>query len=208
MGIKAVIFDYGQVISLPQDPKTIDRLAERIGVEREKFEPVLWSLRGEYDRGTFSSREYYREILARFGITMNDASIDELVEIDLSSWKNINDETVALMKDIKSAGYILGILSNMSHEFLAWTRENVSVLSILDVGLFSCEVNLIKPEEAIFRKLLFMLDGIKSEELVFFDDIAENIKSARDLGIESFLWKDSETARRQLESLGVCCYQR
>ena len=202
MSIKAVVFDYGQVISLPQDPKVIDTLAKRVGAEREKFESILWSLRSEYDRGTINSKEYYRKIISRLGVSLDDDSIDEMVKIDLESWKNINTETVRLMEDVKKAGYTLGILSNMPYDFLAWARKNIPVFSLPHISLFSCELNLIKPEKAIYEALLSMLK-IESEELVFFDDKLENIKAAKAMGIKAILWESPESARRELLSLGI-----
>ena len=202
MEIKAVVFDYGQVISLPQDQKALDKLAGLCGVEREKFESVLWPLREEFDRGTINSREYYKNVLTQLGVHPDDRKIDQMVEIDLSSWKNINPETVILMEDVKRAGYTLGILSNMPHDFLTWARKNIPVFSLPHIGLFSCEVNLLKPEEAIYRKLLSLL-GTESGEVVFFDDIAENIKSAQAIGIKAILWETCKSARRELSLLGV-----
>lgn len=202
MGIKAVVFDYGQVISHPQDTRVIDRLAAKAGVPREQFEPPLWSLRGEYDRGTVTGREYYRKILSRLGVSMDDKSVDELLEMDHKSWRNINPGTVALMEDVKKAGYILGILSNMPHDFLAWARKNVPVFSLPQVSLFSCEAGLIKPEKAIYVKMLSLL-GVDGKEVAFFDDREENIISAKALGIEAFLFSTCENARRELSSLGV-----
>ena len=202
MDIKAVVFDYGQVISLPQDPKVIDALAGRIGVERDKFESLLWFLRREYDRGTVTAIEYYKELLSQLGVSMDDEAIAELIEIDLLSWKNIDSGTVALMEDVKKAGYILGILSNMPHDFLAWARKNIPVFSLPHIGLFSCELNLVKPEPAIYEKLLSM-SGVEAGELVFFDDNNENVRSAVSMGINAFLWESPEKARRDLSSLGV-----
>ena len=202
LSIKAVVFDYGQVISFPQDPKVIDQLAERVGVSRQVFEPLLWSLRGEYDRGVITAKEYYRNVLSQLKVVMDDKNLDEMITMDYESWKNINPGTVALMEDVKKAGYILGILSNMPHDFLAWARENIPVFSLPHIGIFSCEEKCIKPEEAIFRKLLSMAD-VKAEELVFFDDNAENVKSAGNLGIKAFIWESPENARRELLSLGV-----
>ena len=202
MSIKAVVFDYGQVISLPQDQTVIDRIAKRIGVEREKFEPLLWSLRGEYDRGTINAQDYYKQIISRLGVNVDDKSIDEIIAMDLESWKNINSGTAALMEDIKKAGYVLGILSNMPHDFLAWARKNIPVLSLPQVSIFSCELNLVKPEAAIYRKLLAALN-MEGGEVVFFDDRAENIEAAKVLHIEGVLWQNPEAARRTLSSLGV-----
>ena len=197
-----MVFDYGNVISLPQDPKVMDELAGLVGVERKRFESALWSLRGEYDRGTISAKEYFKTVLSSLAVFMDEKKIEELIAIDTNSWKNINTETEALMKEIKASGYLVGILSNMPHEFLAWARENIPVFSLPHIGLFSCDVNLIKPEEAIYRKLLSML-GVGASELVFFDDNAENIAGARSVGMEAILWKNPKEARRELISLGV-----
>jgi putative hydrolase of the HAD superfamily len=197
-----VVFDYGNVISLPQDPKTMDCLAGRAGVEREKFVSTLWSLRGEYDRGTIDAKEYFKTILSSLAVFMDEKSIEELIEIDLNSWKNINTETVALMEELKAAGYLVGILSNMPQNFLTWARKNIPVFSLPHAGLFSCDVHLVKPEEAIYRKTLSML-GVEAAELVFFDDKAENIAGARAIGMQAILWKSSKEARSELISLGV-----
>ena len=202
MSIKAVVFDFGQVISIPLDPVKIEKLAKLAGVEREQFESVFWSLRKEYDRGTIDAREYYRAVLSRLGTSLDEEGINEMIRLDYEIWKHINNHTVTLMEDIKKQGYILGILSNMPHDFLAWARKNLSVFSLPHKSLFSCEVKLIKPEQAIFRKLLSIL-GIESRDLVFFDDSAENVDSAKTLGIEAFLWKTPKNARAELLSLGV-----
>jgi putative hydrolase of the HAD superfamily len=202
LSIKAVVFDYGNVISLNQDPKVMDELARRVGVEREKFVSTLWSLRREYDRGTISSIEYFKIVLSALTISMDEKSIEELIEIDTNSWKNINTETESLMKEIKEAGYLVGILSNMPGDFLAWARKNLPVFSLPHIGLYSCDVNLVKPEEAIYQKLLSM-SGVEADELVFFDDKVENIKGAEAIGIKAILWENPKEARRELISLGV-----
>ena len=202
LSVKAVVFDYGQVISLPQDPKVIDYIAGRIGVERKRFHTVLWSLRNEYDRGTQTSREYYDTVLSHLGVSMDDKTINELIEADLMSWKNINAETVVLMEDVKKAGYQLGILSNMPGDFLAWARKNLPVFSLPQINLFSCEINLVKPEKEIYEKLISVC-GAKPEEIVFFDDKPENVHGAASLGIKAFMWKDPSGARRELSALGV-----
>ena len=212
MNIKAVFFDYGQVICHPQDPATIDRIAELAGVERKKFEPVLWALRDDYDLGRITAKEYYIKILSSLGAGIDVKKIDAMIETDLASWKSINNGTVALMEEIKKAGYTLGILSNMPEDFLAWARKTLPVFSLPHIGIFSCEVSHVKPDKAIYEEMLSALNTKSNEpafnqtafsEIVFFDDKEENVKSARDLGIDAFLWKDPENARQELLSLGL-----
>jgi putative hydrolase of the HAD superfamily len=200
--IRAVVFDYGKVISFPPDPAVMERLASMAGVGVEVFEPLLWELRGEYDRGTIHAREYYGRLLSRLKVSLDETTIEAMIELDWKSWKNLNPGTVRLMEDVKAAGLILGILSNMPHDFLAFARGNFPLFSLPDVGLFSCEVNLIKPEAAIYHKLLSLLQR-PPEEVVFFDDSQDNVRAAAALGIHAFLWKDPETARQDLHALGA-----
>jgi putative hydrolase of the HAD superfamily len=70
------------------------------------------------------------------------------------------------------------------------------------VGVFSCEAKAIKPEEAIYRRLISEL-GCRYDETVFFDDILVNVEKAQELKINAFLWHDPETAKNQLAKLGV-----
>ena len=202
MNIKAVVFDYGQVISLPQDTKEMDRIAEKIGVDRITLDPVFWSLRDDFDRGSLDSKGYYRKLLSRLGKSMSDKEIEETLAIDFASWSNINPDTVSLMTDIKNAGYTLGILSNMPDEFLSWARKNVPVFSLPQVALFSCEVDLIKPEPAIYQKLLSLLQ-MQGSEVVFFDDKPVNIEGAQAFGIKAFVWESAAKSRTALASLRV-----
>jgi HAD superfamily hydrolase (TIGR01509 family) len=90
----------------------------------------------------------------------------------------------------------------MPHDFLVFARKKFPLFSLPDVGLFSCEANLIKPEAAIYHRLLSLLKR-PPEEVVFFDDNQDNVTAAAALGIHAFLWKDPETARRELSALGV-----
>jgi putative hydrolase of the HAD superfamily len=201
--VRAVAFDYGKVISFPPEDAVMDELAAVGGIDPRTLDALLWSPRSEYDRGTLTGKEYYRIVLAQGGVYPDEKALEKMVDIDLRSWTRINPGTVALMEAVKAAPALkLGILSNMPHEFLALARGAIPVFDLPDVGIFSCEVGSIKPEEPIYRRLLSALD-CEPAELVFFDDMQINIDKARSLGIQAFLWKDPETARRELNRLKV-----
>ncbi|MDR2797965.1 MAG: HAD family phosphatase [Treponema sp.] len=194
---KAVVFDFGKVISFPPEPQVMAALAAIAGLDVKTMDTLVWAYRKEYDRGTLSGKDYYRTIL---GPGLDDAKAEALVRIDLDSWKRINPDTVTLMEDVKAAGYTLGILSNMPHDFLAWARESLPVFRLPHVGIFSCETGSIKPETSIYEKLLQGL-SCRPEEVVFFDDMPINVEKACSLGIHGLVWQDPETARRALQKM-------
>jgi putative hydrolase of the HAD superfamily len=200
--IKAVVFDYGKVISYAPDHGVMDEIAALAGADREALEQAVWKFRGNYDRGTLTGAAYYAQVAASIGARVDAETAAKMAAIDMLSWKRVNPATVSLMEEIKRAGYTLGILSNMPFDFLEYGRGNLPVFSLPHVGVFSCEAGVIKPEEAIYQRLIAAL-GCRNREAVFFDDVRENVDKAKELNINAFVWKDATAARGDLATLGV-----
>jgi putative hydrolase of the HAD superfamily len=198
--IKAVVFDYGGVICFPPDIAAERKLAELTGLPEETLRDLNRKYRGEYDRGTFDGRAFFGYILSKAGLSPGEGSIEEIIRADSEGWKRINGETVALMRDLKAAGFCVGILSNMPHDFLAWARKNIPVFGEVDAAVFSCEYRLIKPEAAIYEKLREKI-GFDYGEIVFFDDLPDNVQKAGELGINGFVWKSAAAAREELRKI-------
>jgi putative hydrolase of the HAD superfamily len=202
MGIKAVAFDYGNVLSEPQEAGTVGRQAAIAGTTEQEMADLMWKLRAEWDRGTFSAADYYGKGLKRIGKNPDEGTVAAIVRSDLESWATLNAETVKLMEELKSNGIKIAILSNMPHEFLALARKRFPIFSQVDAGIYSCELKIIKPEKGIYDELIRKL-GIAPAETVFFDDIEQNVSSGAAAGLEAFLWKGAADARAKLAELGV-----
>ena len=191
--IKAVAFDYGKVISFPPGPETVDltRLRE-----------LDSQYRGEQDRGVLSGVEFYKTLLEKAGKAPDEGLAKKMFDLDVAGWTRINPGTAALMEDLKAVGLKVAILSNMPHDFLKMARETFPVFKIPDVGIFSCEVGAIKPEEPIYEALFKAL-GCSPYEIVFVDDMRPNVEAARLLGMNAFVWKDPETTRELLKKMEI-----
>jgi putative hydrolase of the HAD superfamily len=201
MAIKAVAFDYGKVISLPPVPDTPEKLAALTGLAVELIQDFDRKNRGNLlDRGTCDTRQYYYRLFSFAGAAPVEENMDAIVRTDVDAWKRLNSDTIELIRTIKRLGYKTAVLSNMPSEFLGWIRANVPVLREMDAGIFSCDLNVIKPEEAIYRHLVDAL-GCEYNEVVFFDDIEENVSKAVDLGIHGFVFQGPEAARGELRAL-------
>ncbi|GHV58669.1 haloacid dehalogenase [Spirochaetia bacterium] len=201
--IKAVAFDFGNVICFSPPEGQWEKIAAMAGLPLHTLDELDRQYRGDLlDRGTLDTKGYYKFILEQAGVFPGDEALQKIAQADSDGWKEINPGTEALMQEIQQAGFKLGILSNMPHDFLAWGRTHIEVFRNADVGIFSCELGLIKPESGIYGALITAL-GCKAEEVVFFDDLKDNIDKAVDLGIHGFIWKDPETARKDLRSVHV-----
>jgi putative hydrolase of the HAD superfamily len=202
MDVKAVIFDFGKVISFPPDSSVMEELAAIAGLEVRALDNLVWKFRGDYDRGRVTAQDYYKTILRHEGATLANADIERMIQIDHQSWTRINPDTAALMEDVKGSGYILGILSNMPYDFLALARSSFPVFRLPDISVFSCETGFITPEPGIYSILLDRL-SCTAEETVFFDDMPINVEGAKKAGLRAFVWQDPQTAREVLQSLGA-----
>ena len=202
--IKAIVFDYGNVISEPQDVTCYSRMAAMSGLSEETLKKAFWKYRPEYDRGSIRGMEMYRRVLADHGIAGDRTAIDSLaarlLDEDLGSWFHVSRPVTEWGLNLQKAGYTLGILSNMPFDFLDRYADKIELFAKADVPVFSCDVDLIKPERAIYETLVSKL-GCKSEEIVFFDDLEVNIAGARDAGINAFLFTDLERAKKDFQSL-------
>ncbi|MCL2479575.1 MAG: HAD family phosphatase [Treponema sp.] len=202
MKIKAAAFDYGKVICNPPRESVWAEIASLACVTWDRIDPVYRRYRLDYDRGKFSAAGFYKKILDELGMVVDDEKIAQMGELDLGSWKDINAETVELMQDLMKAGKLVGVLSNMPFDFLQIARRSLPVFSLPNVGIYSCEAGSVKPEKEIYLKLLDELK-CRAEEVVFFDDLPDNIEGALKLGIQARLWEDCRKARRDLAELGV-----
>jgi putative hydrolase of the HAD superfamily len=199
--IKAVAFDYGNVISFSPLSGTMEKLAALTGLAAETIQDFDRKNRANLlDRGVCDTRDYYYRLFSFAGTAPVEENMDAIVRVDIDAWKRVNNDTVDLMRSVKRLGRKTAILSNMPKEFLNWAREAVPVFREVDAGIFSCDLGTVKPEEAIYRSLAEAL-GCGYDEIVFFDDMADNIAKAAALGIHGFVFRGPEAARRELRAL-------
>ena len=197
--IKALVLDYGNVISEPQDTGCYARMASLSGLTEDFFRAAFWKYRPDYDRGTIRGREMYRRVLAEAGIavTGNDVLPDRLLDEDLGSWARVSPRVTEWALSLKASGLALGILSNMPFDFIERYGKGIELFAKADAAVFSCYAGEIKPEGAIYRIVIEKL-GLKPNEIVFFDDLEANVDAARAAGMRAFVWTGLDAARKDL----------
>ena len=96
--------------------------------------------------------------------------------------------TKPLLKKLKKDGYKLYYLSNWSkwHFEKMVDRKVIDFLDLFDGGIVSYQVNMTKPDPAIYKELIKKYDIIPSDAL-FIDDRYENVMAAELLGIKGLV---------------------
>lgn len=198
--IENIVFDIGKVLMAFEWEKYL----EGFGFPKEKYEKIadatfrsrVWD---ERDRGCFEEEEYLRQFIA----------LAPEYEKDIREVLRRSPETISLypyaetwVKYLKSQGYHLYILSNYSQYILDHTKDQMKFLKYMDGTIFSCEVQELKPEAGIYKKLLDTYH-LNPEKSVFIDDRKENCQGAEAQGIHSIQFQGFKQAAAELEKFGV-----
>ena len=201
--IKAVIFDYGNVISLPQSFEPFTRMEKLTGVSAAIFESVYDRYRKGFDLGEYDGARMYSMLMEAEGhheLAHNAELMKAVAELDMKTWRDVDEAVVEWVSAVKRRGVKLGILSNMPAEFLDNYERDIAPFALADYACFSCRVKLIKPHKEIYTHTLEKL-GVAAHEAVFFDDMQENIDAANALGMHGLVWTGLEKAQEDLRQI-------
>ena len=201
MSLRAVIFDYGLVLSGPPNPAEHARLLEISGLPRNIFEEHYWKHRLDYDRGTLNGRTYWPMIARETGTVLSQEQIDALIQHDVQMWSGVNPSMLAWAARVQASGIKTAILSNMGEDLLSHMRKNFRWLDDFHHLTWSCELNLTKPVAEIYEHTLRQLH-VQADEALFLDDRAENVEGARQVGLHALLFRDAKTLQTELEREG------
>jgi putative hydrolase of the HAD superfamily len=198
--LRAVIFDYGRVLSLPPADADWAAFATATGLPLETLHYRYWEHRDLYDRKEVSAAEYWERV------TGEEAAGDKLAELlalDDAQWTRVNPEMLRRARQLSAAGLKIAILSNMQVDMLRVMRDKFDWLAEFDVQMYSCEVGLVKPDREVYLECLRRLD-VQPKEALFLDDKQKNIDGAEHVGMHTLLFDgDMSAFDRKLIDLGV-----
>jgi len=198
--IQAVIFDYGNVLSCPQNNSDVNAMAERCDIPIERFHDFYWKFRPAYDRGELNGASFWTSVTAQEGRRPTPEEISELISLDIQSWLHINQATMRWAEQLHRAGIRLALLSNMPLEIARYIENKCPWVSYFDSLIFSCDWGSIKPSLAIYRICLARLNVLPAKVL-FLDDRAENVVAAAQLGIPSLVFDDMAKVSKEVEKV-------
>jgi putative hydrolase of the HAD superfamily len=201
MKIKAVILDYGEVLSHPPTAEEWGRMASLFDVDSGRFRPLWNRNRGDYDRGDLSLETYWARLAEDAGVKLKPEQLKKLSQWDVEMWAHINPTMVDWLKQMRSSGVKTGLLSNMPVDMIRYVRQQFAWLNHFDHQTFSAEVRVIKPDPAIYQHSLDGL-GVAASEALFVDDRESNIDGARALGLSAIRFHSVAQLKDDLEKLG------
>lgn len=112
------------------------------------------------------------------------------------------DGSVDILRELKQKNYPLYGLSNWSMETFPLTKARFPFFELFDGVILSGEVQLIKPERAIYELCLQMANK-PAQECLFIDDSEANITTAKEMGFDVIHFTSPEHLRKELEKRAI-----
>jgi putative hydrolase of the HAD superfamily len=201
LSLRAVVFDYGMVLTGPRDPAILAEMVRLTGLPFERFEKLYWVDRHAFDEGRLTGLEYWRKIVRDGGLALPDDVIRRLDRLDGQLWSTVNERMVAWQARLKERGLLTAILSNMGDSTLAVLLGTHGWIANFDVHVWSYQLRIGKPDPAIYLHTLERL-AVPAQWALFIDDKAENIAAAQALGMKAIQFSTAEQLRADLIAAG------
>ena len=198
--VKAVILDYGDVLTYSPRAEEWSRMASVFRLDPGVFRQLWGRDRLAYDRGDISFDGYWSKLADDAGVKLDPEHLRKVGEWDLEMWAHINPTMVEWVEQIRSSGIKTGLLSNMPHEMIRYSRQNYGWLKLFDHTTFSADVRLVKPEEGIYRHSLEGV-AVAASEALFVDDKQLNVEGARAVGMHAVQFSSVKKFRDDLAKL-------
>ncbi len=202
MALRAVIFDYGMVLTGPPNAEAHEALVRTTGLQPERFEDFYWANRHAYDEGKLTGITFWQKFLLGAGLDNSPAKVAELNHWDARMWTTQNPVMLAWQLELKQHGLLTAILSNMGDSVLENMMREFDWLDRFDVLVWSYQHRVAKPDPAIYEHTMRQL-GTRADETLFIDDKSVNIEAARALGMIAIQFSTVELLRHELVATGL-----
>lgn len=189
--IKAVLFDYGGVLS-PGGKSFKSSAAQLLGVRPEEVKTAeignkLWS-------GQINSDQFFAELSRLHGKTITTEQF-----LNESGILDRNNQVYQLALRLRQNSIRTGMLSNMYGSSADLLRASGNYDGF-DPVVLSYQENLAKPDPAFYKLAINKL-ALKPEEILFIDDQERFLAPARQLGMKTILAGSEEQIVQDTEQL-------
>lgn len=202
MALRAVIFDFGMVLTGTPNQEAHDAMVRLTGLPVERFESLYWADRHAYDEGKLSGITFWQKFFQDAQLDLGDGKVEELNRLDARMWTTQNPAMVAWQLRLKQHGIRTAILSNMGDSVLESIQREFKWLEQFDALVWSYQLRIAKPDPQIYLHTLEKL-GTRPEETLFLDDKKVNVDAAIALGMKSLEFSTIERLRADLIATGL-----
>ncbi|MGV0714462.1 HAD family phosphatase [Mycolicibacterium sp. XJ662] len=202
MAVGAVVFDMGGVLTV--DPFEACRAyAGELGLPAETFvEHLRGPVFAEVETGIGTVRDFLvfacRDVAERFAVNVD---IRRLADC-LAAGQRVRSEMVDLVIELTNTRVPVGLLTNNAREARSWWNSGVLPIERFTAVVDSSEVGLRKPDPRIYTLTAAKM-GHHPEEVLYFDDLVDNVAGAAAAGLVGQVFTGPDECRRVCAEHGL-----
>ncbi|MEG2054305.1 MAG: HAD hydrolase-like protein, partial [Oscillospiraceae bacterium] len=152
--IKNIVFDLGGVVVNYSPRKYLESKFSNLELENYLYDLTFGSRAWRrMDLGVLDRETAESDMLKK---ARADGKLFEAQTV-LDEWRYMmtpKNDTISLIKTLKIKGYKVYYLSNIPEDVFTDFCENYSFMSLFEGGVASYDVNMLKPQQEIYRLLL------------------------------------------------------
>lgn len=197
--IRAIVFDFGGVLFSEGKSVAVARLAKDFGYDADIIRsiftsPELIKLR----KGTIDDTSCWKKIQETLPAGYDAKTIERVWHESYT----INEPVFDLVKKL-SARYLVASFSGNLKRRLEHLDKRYAFRKYFTVQVYSFDYHMNKPDSKFVDAMISAV-GLPPEEMVYIDDVAEDLAPAQERGVYTILYQgDTDELKSSLRSLGV-----
>lgn len=196
--IKAVLFYIHKVITHGEFYDVYKGFSERTGVPEQVVATYHRENLDDLLRGLISASQMLSDLDLEQSMSVEDMLnlwTEETLKVMI-----VDEKMTSLLKELKGK-YILATLTNLT-EHRRQADIKMGLYDLFDYKILSFEVGAKKPEVTFFEKALDLL-RVNPNEAVFIDDQEQNVRVAKEMGMQAILFTEYKKLVNDLGVFGV-----
>src|SRR6201996_2370153 len=167
--IRAVLFDFGLVLSGPPDPTAQRRMETILNTTHSDLQAAYWRHRDDYDLGVLSGASFWQTVGAELAHPPTDEELAQLLHADVDLWTQPNQPMIDWAGALQHFGVSTGILSNMGDAMEDGIIARFPWITRFAHRTFSHRLGIAQPDVRIYRHAIAGIEQ-PADATLFIDD--------------------------------------
>ncbi|MFH1615468.1 MAG: HAD family phosphatase [Planctomycetota bacterium] len=195
--MEAIIFDWGGVLIDDPAPKLMQFCAEALEVPVADYIKTHRKFEADFQKGSIPEAAFWARVCGELKVPC--PTIDSLWTKAIRTAYSPKEDMFLLASSLRSKGYKIAILSNTEMPVSQYCCQLLP-RDMFDAIILSCNEGTRKPERKIYELAMERLQA-QPQQTIFIDDRADYIDGAKNVGINTILFENTQQLKDELSRL-------
>jgi putative hydrolase of the HAD superfamily len=198
--IKALLFDFGDTIFVPDWKSLNDSMLEETGIS-VILSPIIKDI---YSKkvviGKLSMKDIFKKIIDNSNLSVDVDFVVGRYYQNYMKYSILDKKMIDLIKKLKNKMKIYGLTN--TNEIHSQANKDRKLFSYFDNVFLSHKIGMKKPDKKLYNYVLRKIN-LSPQEVLFIDDKIENIESAREMNIHAIKYENYEKLLVEIKKLDL-----